>query len=250
MCRSLLIVLILGSVTGCAFSQEVETRAPTSWSRQLTPAEMDYIAATGFIWGYLKYHHPYLYEDCLEWDNELIAVLDAIDRSNATKSLRSYLEPWISKTSLQPLSQYSSRQSTKWEIAVVQRPPTYQAVGVNIDSILTDIERTSDVGEQKCVQYQSNSTPNANFDQDTAHSNLENLDVGHRLLSLVRYWNMVEYWFPYRDLIDEDWHLVLRDSVPAFYGADTRFRYRQALLQLIARIRDTHANLWTASVVS
>jgi C-terminal processing protease CtpA/Prc len=68
-------------------------------------------------------------------------------------------------------------------------------------------------------------------------------DAGFRLLALYRYWNIIEYWFPYRDVIGENWIDVLFDFVPRVMAASTVDEYRLTLTELIARINDTHANL-------
>jgi C-terminal processing protease CtpA/Prc len=70
-------------------------------------------------------------------------------------------------------------------------------------------------------------------------------DAGYRLLALFRLWNIVQYWFPYRDVMDEDWDGVLRDFIGVMIGSMDGDAYRLALIQLIARIHDTHANIWS-----
>src|SRR5262249_21826984 len=70
-------------------------------------------------------------------------------------------------------------------------------------------------------------------------------DAGYRLLALYRLWNIIEYWSPYRDLAEPDWDGVLRECIPRFVAASTKAAYERELIALIARVRDTHANLWS-----
>ena len=74
-------------------------------------------------------------------------------------------------------------------------------------------------------------------------------DAGYRLLSLYRYWNMIQYFFPYKHLIGEDWNQVLPEFIPKFIGAKDTAQYVLACLELIARIHDTHANVWGSNGV-
>jgi C-terminal processing protease CtpA/Prc len=69
------------------------------------------------------------------------------------------------------------------------------------------------------------------------------------LLALYRYWNIIRYWFPYRDLIGEDWDAVLKESIPRVALAGTTDAYKLEMMALIARIHDTHANLWSSLAV-
>lgn len=70
-------------------------------------------------------------------------------------------------------------------------------------------------------------------------------DAGYRLLSLFRYWNMIQYFYPYKHLIEEDWNKVLPVFIPKFFNAKDTTQYLLACLEMIARIHDTHANIWS-----
>jgi C-terminal processing protease CtpA/Prc len=61
----------------------------------------------------------------------------------------------------------------------------------------------------------------------------------------MRLWNIVEYWYPYRDQLDGSWESVLREFVPRLAMASTAESYRLELIALMARVTDTHANLWS-----
>lgn len=69
-------------------------------------------------------------------------------------------------------------------------------------------------------------------------------DDGFRLLALFRYWNMIEYFFPYKHLIDKKWDEVLREYIPKILVANDELSYKLTLLQLISEIQDSHANIW------
>jgi hypothetical protein len=75
---------------------------------------------------------------------------------------------------------------------------------------------------------------------------LKDLDAGYRLLALFRLWNIVEYWFPYRDAIGEDWDGVLHEFIPRVVAAATRDQYTLVMLELMTHLHDTHANLWSS----
>jgi C-terminal processing protease CtpA/Prc len=61
---------------------------------------------------------------------------------------------------------------------------------------------------------------------------------------VYRFWNMVAYWFPYRDVIGEDWDGVLSDALPKVAAAKDVASYKREMMSMIARVHDTHANLW------
>lgn len=69
-------------------------------------------------------------------------------------------------------------------------------------------------------------------------------DAGFRLLSLYRYWNIIQYYFPYKNLIEEDWKNVLSEFIPKFLESKDENEYTLTVLELIGRVHDTHANIW------
>ena len=85
---------------------------------------------------------------------------------------------------------------------------------------------------------------NPDFKNEATYSEMKYPDVGFRLLSLYRYWNIIQYYFPYKNLIEEDWKNVLTEFIPKFVDAENEIEYKLAVLELIARVHDTHANIW------
>jgi C-terminal processing protease CtpA/Prc len=93
---------------------------------------------------------------------------------------------------------------------------------------------------------QNGGVGNPQFDRDLPYPALAFPDSGFQLLGLYRLWNIVEYWFPYRNQIDGDWDTVLAEFIPRIALAKDKDAYQLEALALIARISDTHANLFSA----
>ena len=93
---------------------------------------------------------------------------------------------------------------------------------------------------------------NPSFDDELTYPSLNIPDAGYQILALFRIWNMVQYFSPNREIMSDDpsdtnyWSEVLLDSIPRIGLAQDAFTYQQELLRLIAKINDTHANLWTS----
>lgn len=85
---------------------------------------------------------------------------------------------------------------------------------------------------------------NPNFKHENAYAEKPYPDAGFRLLALYRYWNIIQYYFPYKYLIEEDWNGVLEEFIPKVIGPQNETEYALVMLELIARIHDTHANIW------
>ena len=81
----------------------------------------------------------------------------------------------------------------------------------------------------------------AMYRNEDAHASAVPPDVGYRILTLFRFWNIIAYWFPYRDVIGEDWDAVLRELLPRFVAAHDADAFLLTTLALVARTNDTHA---------
>lgn len=65
-------------------------------------------------------------------------------------------------------------------------------------------------------------------------------DRAHRLLALVRFWNVIDLFYPYKRLLDRPWESVLREFVPRFAQAEGADAYARAVLEVAAQIQDSH----------
>jgi C-terminal processing protease CtpA/Prc len=70
----------------------------------------------------------------------------------------------------------------------------------------------------------------------------------YRLLALFRAWTVIDLFFPYKDLIGEDWDEVLVRSIPAFEAAANPREYALALAEFWAQIRDSHGTVASAEL--
>src|SRR5205085_2149819 len=71
---------------------------------------------------------------------------------------------------------------------------------------------------------------NPSFTNEEAYT-FENLaDPGYRLLAVVRFWNIIAYWSPNRDLV-EDWDAVLPEFIARAFAVRTPDAYRKMLFE-------------------
>ncbi|HKC34539.1 MAG TPA: S41 family peptidase, partial [Chitinophagaceae bacterium] len=87
------------------------------------------------------------------------------------------------------------------------------------------------------------------FDKEAIYKEVPAGDDGFRMLALFRYWNMIEYFFPYKHLLKENWDDILKEFVPAFASNRSALGYRLACLRLINRVHDTHASIYSDSTL-
>jgi C-terminal processing protease CtpA/Prc len=66
----------------------------------------------------------------------------------------------------------------------------------------------------------------------------------YRFLALFRFWNVIHYFYPYKDLLDQDWDTVLPRFVPQFAAAKDALEYSLAVAEMAACIQDSHTGVF------
>ena len=62
----------------------------------------------------------------------------------------------------------------------------------------------------------------------------------YRLLAAFRIWAVIHHFFPYKELIEEDWDEVLRNFILKMEQADSTLHYHLAVAEMVTHIHDSH----------
>jgi len=65
--------------------------------------------------------------------------------------------------------------------------------------------------------------------------------VEYRLLAAFRIWTVIHYFFPYKDLMEENWEEVLRQFIPRFEAAGNVREYALTVAEMVTHVHDSHA---------
>ncbi|MBN9285518.1 MULTISPECIES: S41 family peptidase [unclassified Flavobacterium] len=84
------------------------------------------------------------------------------------------------------------------------------------------------------------------FKNEAAYPDMKWADDGYKLLALFRYWNMIEYYFPYKHLIEKNWDSVLKKYIPKVLAAQDELTYKLTMMQLVSEIQDSHGFVFSA----
>lgn len=194
----------------------------------------------GKVWGFVKYYHPVIAEGKISWDYELFRMLPKINSQNFDGEL----VQWISK--LETFK--TTTQKLPKESVIKLLPNTKWISDTNlISSELSSLLQKINSAERSDKNYYiklHRSVNNPNFTDEKVYSKMEYSDTGVKLLAVFRYWNMIEYFFPNRHLMDENWDSVLTEFIPRMTATKDQKEYTLTLLELIGKIQDTHANIW------
>lgn len=210
-------------------------------SIELNEQNIEDLKILGLVWGFLKYYHPNIASGDYNWDFELFRILPKLIDTENSEVRDICLNDWINS-----LGKLESEKQNKIRKSNIKLNP--DLIWINSsrfsDSLtiqLTDIIDAKRTGKNYYVNLAPN-VGNPMFDNEDSYADMIYPDAGYRLLSLYRYWNIIQYYFPYKYTIEEDWKGVLEEFIPKFVLAENETEYQLAVLELMARVHDTHAN--------
>lgn len=214
-------------------------------TRPLSPLQIANLALLGKVWGFVKYHHSRVTGGEVNWDYALFRVmpevLDAADAASARELMADWIERLGDPTPCDPCAEIPADAHLLPDVEWIRDSGL---LGTRLSQRLGLIYTARpQLAEQYFVS--PSQVGNPDFENEAAYPSLTDPDAGFRLLALFRHWNIIEYWFPYRDVLGEDWDAVLEDFVPILMDAQGADAYALAMMQLTARVHDTHANLWS-----
>lgn len=204
---------------------------------------IDNINVLGKVWGFLKYHHPQLSTGNYNWDFELFRVMEEIVSATTGEQRDVLILKWI--TSYGEIPNCESCLETHQDVYLKPAHDWIESDGLTpkLQQQLMHIYNNRNQG----LQYYVDLFPgvgNPNFKNENDYKAMAYPDAGFRLLALYRFWNIVHYYYPYRDITDKAWDIVLKEYIPRFIDAKNELEYEIATLQLIGEVQDSHANLW------
>ncbi len=208
---------------------------------QQTMTETQNLAHLSRVWGFLKYYHPEVAKGKMNWDDELLRMMPEVKAASNSEELSQVLLTWIESLGKVKKCGACGKKEKKevfeksWDLSWTQESPFSPALAAQLKHI-----------EDNRAQRKHHYAKAGLFGSIKLRNEPEYTDFGypsedHRLLCLFRYWNMVEYFFPYKYATDQPWDEVLLEMIPLFRDAKDATSYQVAMLQLSAKTDDSHS---------
>ena len=216
-------------------------------SLQLISTSTANLKLLGLVWGFLKYHHPSIAMGNYNWDFELFRFLPQYIKVNNNTERDFLLTTWING-----LGKLKKGSKLKTKVSTLKIAPDLDWIdssGLSTDlvKLLKDVRDAKRPKESYYIGMKPN-IDNPIFKNEASYAWMLYPDVGYRLLALYRYWNQIQYFFPYKNLIPGDWKNALNEFIPKLIEANNQEKYTLSMLELIAKIKDTHANIYGYNV--
>ncbi len=177
----------------------------------VNPTNIENLAILGKVWGFLKYYHPTVAKGDYNWDYELFRILPEIIRSQSDLQINKILLNWITS-----LGEFPREESDKADTSLINLLPDFTWInnskfGEELIGKLNAIRKAKRPNEHYYIDFVPG-VGNPQFKNEKPYTQITLMtDAGYRLLALFRYWNIIQYYSPNKNLIEENWNNVLKE---------------------------------------
>lgn len=211
--------------------------------------ETQKLATTAKIWGFLKYYHPQVAKGKFNWDEQLLEVLPKVEQAQNKEDLSKIYLDWIEDLGEIPICKKCAKNSDQDYF-----DKNFDLSWLNDDEVFTSelsdklkfIEQNRFQGNQHYVDSPYKKVGNIALKNEPEYRNLDWTNPNMRLLIAFKYWNVVEYFFPYKYQTDQPWDEVLHSSIPQLQSASTEKEFHDAIQKLVVKIDDAHGGFITS----
>ena len=207
------------------------------------------------VWGYVKYRHPKITDGTLNWDAELFRimprVLAAKSKGKANQAMVAWLEQFsfkIESLNAEEQQEYDKNIKKEYYRTDMSWIENKGLLGSRLSGYLKRLSKVKKIGEKGYSVYMKKIGPedfdliNVSMDCETGNY-MKYDDSGMRLLSLFRYWNIIEYFDGNKNVIGENWDDVLLKKIPELATGKDHKSYSLSMANLTTHIHDTHTEL-------
>ncbi len=223
--RAYLIILLSAFLLTCASQPELS--APEK------------LQLTAKVWGFFKYYHPGVNAGTLNWDNHLIEIISKLDDVKTGPDLSALFNSWIdSLGTVQPCGDCHSKREQEY-------------FDKNFDLSWLQNEVFSPALVEKLMYIKENRTQRQHyvaldgattyFTNEPVYTAAQWKDENVRLITLFKYWNVIEYFYPYKYVMDQPWDEVLLEMIPRFQQIKSEAEYHVLLHELTVKLCDSHS---------
>lgn len=211
-------------------------------TQSLGRQQVQSLTVLGELWGFLKYYHPQVAKGSWSWDSVLLRKIPLYRDAKNKEAVSKLTTEWIKE--LGPVAACKNCYQHVPDSLAYNLDFTWMTQKNFSDEVLSQlkfIRENRAIGARYYVQYISKRL--VRF-VEKVYNGPDYIfpEPGMRLLVLFRYWNIVNYFSPYKFLGDKDWKTVLAEKIPAFYNARDTISFHLEFVKLVNELDDGHSN--------
>lgn len=193
-------------------------------------------------WGFIKYHHPDVQTCFLNWDKILLRSLEELDGADQS-DYHQIVEDLIGRAG--PIDDLATERPADIEEEESNNLDFNWIADSNFNDPIKQMLMDMVMAMRRnnhCLYEPLYEGVSLDFSFEKAYADLGNYpDKYHRALAFFRYWNVIDYFFPYKHIMDQDWDTTFDQFVlPVINSVDAE-TYHSKFREFTAYINDSHS---------
>ena len=196
------------------------------------------------IWGFAKYYHNNNSDISVKVDSILLAYMPKVINTQDKSQYNDLLINLINSIQYAPLTKKNVLDIDAYTLIDNSWMEDSLCLDENVSERLKEIfSKYNGWNKSKSSSFVYNHENTGAVKQYHEIKYDSFSDENIRLLGLFRYWNMINYFYPLKNYMDESWDKALYESIPLFKQSSTKEDYHKAIYQLTNRLCDSHTSL-------
>src|SRR5690554_2809624 len=187
------------------------------------------------VWGFLKYNADFESIE-IDWDDYFISNINKIPNMDNNEYIN-FIDNTISifpkleiKANKNDIKDYSLIDNNWFNSSYFNK------------TISEKLNHIFENRNNKNSKFINNSRiGNLKFNNEKKYSENEFPQQSIRLLGLARYWNIINYFFVYKNDLEENWDKVLLEFIPKFANSSDVSEYHLVVQELSSKLYDCHS---------
>lgn len=160
----------------------------------------------GKVWGLMKYYHPAVSQGKLDWDGVLLETFENKSKQN----LNDITTQWLTTANQSKFDLIVKKDNGCDSITLRNFDSSWVGKLKNIQS-QNKVQLSNLISQPKNVgSFYSNPVENSIRFSSSNEKVYDQFSVENKMLDLFRIWNAIEYFYPYKYLLDHQWDTVLK----------------------------------------
>lgn len=220
----------------------------TCYSYTQPLSETEKLASLCKVWGLLKYNHEAAASGRQDWDSVLLHMLRPVSECPDRTALNELYAAWLQQLGIPAGRRQKIKRrdtlSRNMDLGWIHDSHIFTEP---VSDMLQQVWQKRYTGPHALLSLHPD-VHNAFFGAEKSYDTMSYPSEEFRLLALFRYWNMVQYYFPYRYLIPGNWDHIPEQHIPLFRNAADAAEYQLAIARITASIGDSHAWMYSPAV--
>ncbi|MCC9064809.1 S41 family peptidase [Flavobacterium piscisymbiosum] len=197
----------------------------------------------GLVWGLLKYHHSEVSKGIYNWDEIFVENIDKLESIQTQTNLDTFLLNFVLsvkeskiKTDTTTDNEFTKNVDYNW----IEQ----YSVNKELYTRLKKLENNTSIGN-----YYTSKSGIPTFENEKGFKAFDYKIKSHRLLELFSFWNVIQYHYVNKYLMDKNWFSELENFIDDFANGNSQLKYELAKTNLIVSLNDSHSYFFSKTVL-